>query len=181
MAGSTSFGQRKLVYYLGAVDEWINFGERFNANQNIARDQNFFWQALATNMRGFNQNIRNGNTFVVLNSELRIPIFQYLFAKPLKSDFIKNFQIIGFGDVGSAWTGVNPYGDENSFNTRTIKQGGSDVTVRISNKKDPLVGAIGWGLRTTLLGYYVRWDYGYGIEDGEFLKPMGHLSLGLDF
>ena len=181
LAGSTSFGQRKLVYYLGAVDEWINFGERFNTNQNIAKDQNFFWQALATNMRGFNQNIRNGNTFVVLNSELRIPIFQYLFAKPLKSDFIKNFQIIGFGDVGSAWTGGNPYGDENSFNTRTIKQGGSDVTVRISNKKDPLVGAIGWGLRTTLLGYYVRWDYGYGIEDGDFLKPMGHLSLGLDF
>jgi hypothetical protein len=27
----------------------------------------------------------------------------------------------------------------------------------------------------------MRWDYGYGIEDGEFLKPMGHLSMGLDF
>ena len=84
VAGSTSFGQRKLVYYLGAVDEWINFGERFNTNQNIAQDQNFFWQALATNMRGFTQNIRNGNTFMVVNSELRIPIFQYLISETIK-------------------------------------------------------------------------------------------------
>tara|TARA_R110002050_G_scaffold263065_1_gene403448 strand:+ start:5512 stop:8754 length:3243 start_codon:yes stop_codon:yes gene_type:complete len=181
LAGSTSFGQRKLVYYLGSVDEWINFGERFNTQQNIAQDQNFFWQALATNMRGFTQNIRNGNTFVVLNSELRVPIFQYLFSKPLKSEFIKNFQIVGFGDVGTAWTGPDPWSDKNAFNTRTIQQGGSDVTVRINNKKDPLVGALGWGLRTTLLGYYVRLDRAYGIEDGGFLDPMWHLSLGLDF
>jgi len=181
LAASTSFGQRKLVYYLGSVDEWINFGDRFNTQQNIARDQNFFWQALATNMRGFNQNIRNGNTFAVINSELRIPIFQYLIAKPIKSEFVKNFQIIGFGDVGTAWTGPDPYSDENAFNTREINQGGSDVTVRLNNKKDPLVGAVGFGLRTKLLGYFVRWDYGYGIEDGEFLTPMAHLSLGLDF
>ncbi len=181
LAGSTSFGQRKLVYYMGAVDEWINFGDRFNTEQNIAQDQNFFWQALATNMRGFTQNIRNGNTFVVLNSELRIPIFQYLIAKPLKSEFVKNFQIIGFGDVGTAWTGPDPWSDENAFNTREITQGSSDVVVRLNNKKDPLVGAIGWGLRTKLFGYYLRWDYGYGIEDGLFLKPMGHFSLGLDF
>ncbi len=183
IAGSTSFGKRKLVYYLGSVDEWMNISSepRFNSEQNIARDQNFFWQALATNMRGFSQNIRNGNTFVVVNSELRIPIFQYLIAKPIKSEFIKNFQIIGFGDVGTAWTGPNPYSDENAFNTKTITTGGSDVTVRINNKKDPLVGGVGFGLRTKLMGYFLRFDYGWGIEDGIFLKPLPMLSLGLDF
>jgi len=182
-AASTSFGQRKLVYYLGSVDEWINISKepRFNTEQNIARDQNFFWQALATNMRGFSQNIRNGNTFAVLNSELRIPIFSYLIAKPIKSSFIKNFQIIGFGDVGTAWTGPDPYSDKNAFNTRTITSGGSDVIVRLNNKKDPLVGGIGFGLRTKLMGYFIRFDYAWGIEDGVFLKPMPMLSMGLDF
>lgn len=181
LSGSTSFGERKLVYYLGSVDEWINISNqpRFNTEQNIATDQNFFWQALATNMRGFSQNIRNGNTFVALNSELRIPIFQYAIARPIKSEFIKNFQIIGFGDVGTAWTGADPYSDENSFNTRTITTG--DVTVRINNKKDPLVGGVGFGLRTKLMGYFIRFDYAWGIEDGEFLTPLAHLSLGLDF
>ncbi len=181
LAGSTSFGQRKLVYYLGAVDEWINFGERFNTNQNIALDQGYYWQALATNMRGFQQNIRNGNTFVVLNSELRIPLFQYLISKPIRTEFVKQFQIVGFGDVGTAWNGPDPYSDENAFNTRTITSGGSDVTVRLNNKKDPLVGAVGFGFRTKILGYYIRYDHAYGIEDGEFLSPRGHLSLGLDF
>lgn len=181
IAGSTSFGQRKLVYYLGAVDEWINFGERFNTSQNIARDQGYYWQALATNMRGFQQNIRNGNTFFVLNSELRIPIFQYLISKPIRSEFIKQFQVIGFGDVGTAWNGPDPYSDENSFNTRTVSSGGGDVVIRLNNKKDPLVGAVGFGFRTKILGYYVRYDQAYGIEDGTFLKTRGHLSIGLDF
>lgn len=181
LAGSTSFGQRKLVYYLGAVDEWINFGERFNTDQNIAQDQGYYWQALATNMRGFQQNIRNGNTFIVLNSELRIPLFQYLIAKPIRSEFVKQFQIVGFGDVGTAWNGPDPYSDENAFNTKTISSGGSDVTIRLNNKKDPLVGAVGFGFRTKILGYYIRYDHAYGIEDGVFLQSRGHLSLGLDF
>ncbi|MFT4753147.1 MAG: hypothetical protein ACI85Q_000685 [Salibacteraceae bacterium] len=181
IAGSTSFGQRKLVYYLGAVDEWVNFGERFNTSQNIAMDQNYYWQALATNMRGFQQNIRNGNTFVVINSELRIPLFQYLISKPIKSQFVKSFQLIGFGDLGTAWNGPDPYSDENAFNTRTVSSGGGDVIVRLNNKKDPLVGAVGFGFRTKILGYYLRYDHAYGIEDGEFLKSRGHLSIGLDF
>lgn len=184
LAGSTSFGGRKLVYYLGSVDNWIVLSDqpRFNFEQNIAQNQNYYWQALATNLRGFNQNIRNGNSFVVLNSELRIPIFQYLIQKPIKSDFIKNFQVIGFGDVGTAWNGVNPYSDENAFNTRTISTGpGGNLIIRLDNKKDPFVGAIGFGLRTKLLGYFLRWDYAWGIEDGIFQRPMAHFSMGLDF
>ncbi len=182
-AGSTSFGSRKLVYYLGSVDNWIIFGNqpRFNFDQNIAYDQNYYWQALATPLRGFNQNIRNGNSFVVWNSEIRFPVFAYFIKKPIKSKFIENFQIIGFGDIGTAWTGPDPYSDENAFNTRTIDTEGGNITVRLRNKKDPFVGALGFGLRTKLLGYFVRFDYAWGIEDGLFRKPMAHFSLGLDF
>lgn len=154
-AGSTSFGQRKLVYYLGSVDEWITFDSesRFNTNQNIAQDQNYFWQALATNMRGFNQNIRNGNTFLVYNSELRIPLFLYISRKPLRSEFLKSVQIIGFGDVGTAWNGPDPYSDENAFNTRTVSAGGGDFEVRLNNKKDPWVGSLGFGFRAKIFGF----------------------------
>ena len=182
IAGSTSFGQRKLVYYLGSVDELIDFSDqRFNTNQNIAKDQNYYWQALATNMRGFQQNIRNGNSFIVLNSEFRFPLFQYLISRPIRTQFVKHFQLVGFGDIGTAWNGPDPYSDENAFNTRTITSGGGDVTIRLNNKKDPIVGAVGFGFRTKILGYYLRYDQAFGIEDGEFLKTRGHLSIGLDF
>jgi len=183
-AGSTSFGNRKLVYYMGAVDNWFTLSQdpdnpKFNPDTRIAQDQNYYFQAIATNLRGFQQNIRNGNSFAVINNELRWPIFKYFANKPIKSEFWGNFQIIGFTDIGTAWTGNNPFSDENTFNTVEIIDG--PVTVRLDNKKNPIVGSYGMGLRSKLWGYFGRLDYGYGIEDGKVLKPRVHLSFGLDF
>jgi hypothetical protein len=183
-AGSTSFGNRKLVYYLGAVDNWFTLSQdpdnpKFNPDTRIAQDQNYYFQAIATNMRGFQQNIRNGNSFALFNNEIRWPIFKYFANKPIKSEFWGNFQIVGFTDVGTAWTGQNPFSDENTFNTVEIIDG--PVTVRLDNKKNPIVGSYGVGLRSKLWGYFGRLDYGYGIEDGKVLDPRVHLSFGLDF
>jgi len=36
-------------------------------------------------------------------------------------------------------------------------------------------------LRTKLFGYFVRADYGYGIETRIIQKPILHISMGLDF
>ena len=97
ISASTSFGKRKLIYYMGGVDNW--FSPRFNYDTPIDLTQNYAYQTLATPMRGFTQNIRNGNSFALYNSELRLPIFRYLMNKPLKSDFLNNFQVVGFGDI----------------------------------------------------------------------------------
>src|SRR5207248_2861235 len=101
------FGDEKIIYYLGATDNW--FTPRFNEGTAIDYTQNYAYQALATNLRGFDQNIRNGNTFALVNSELRVPVFRCLLNRPIKSDFIRNFQVVGFGDVGTAWVGKSPY------------------------------------------------------------------------
>lgn len=179
---STSLGNRKLVYYMGAVDDWLVFGgDQFDFDQNIDRTQGYYFQTIATPMRGFIQNVRNGNSFALFNSELRWPIFSYFSQKPIKSDFIKNFQVIGFTDIGSAWTGPNPYSEENSFNTRVVTSGGASTIVRLENKKDPVVGSYGFGLRSKLLGYFVRFDYAWGVEDGIIQDPIYHFSLALDF
>ena len=60
-------------------------------------------------MRGFDQNIRNGNSFMVINSELRLPVFKYLLNTPTRIGIIDNFQVVGFGDVGTAWSGPSPF------------------------------------------------------------------------
>jgi WD40 repeat protein len=177
IASSTSFGRQKLIYYMGGVDNW--FGAKFDNSTNIATDQNYAYQTLATNMRGFYQNVRNGNSFAVINSELRFPIFKYLYKRPIRADFIQNFQIIAFGDVGTAWTGPSPYSDKNSLNTEIIYQGPLEITLKTQH--NPIVGGYGWGVRSRLFGYFIRLDRAWGVQDGIVMKPIWHLSLSLDF
>lgn len=177
-AGSSSFGKHKLIYYLGGVDDWFK-SSIFDYDTDIDYSQNYRYQALAANMRGFLQNIRNGTSFAVINSELRLPLFNYFIQRPIQSDFIRNFQLIGFGDIGTAWVGSNPYSDENTSNHRIITTG--PITVRLEDVNDPIVGGIGFGLRTTLLGYFVRADWAWGIQNGEFnADKIFYLSLSLD-
>jgi hypothetical protein len=164
---------------MGGVDNWFN--AKFDTETNIATDQNYAYQSLATNMRGFFQNVRNGNSFAVINSELRFPIFKYLYKRPIRSDFIQNFQVIAFGDLGTAWTGTNPYSDKNSLNTTVIAPPGSPLEITLNTQHNPIVGGYGWGIRSRLFGYFIRLDRAWGVEDGIVLKPLWHLSLSLDF
>ena len=179
IAASTSFGNKKLIYYMGGVDNW--FSPKFDNTTNIARDQNYTYQTLATNMRGFFQNVRNGNSFAVINSELRFPIFKYFFKRPIRSDFVQNFQIIGFGDVGTAWTGISPYSENNSLNTTVIGSSITPLIITLKTQHNPLVGGYGWGVRSRVFGYFIRIDRAWGVQDGIILKPIWYLSLSLDF
>jgi len=179
IAASTSFGKRKLIYYMGGVDNW--FSPKFDYNTPIDIKQNYAYQTLATPMRGFFQNIRNGNSFAVYNTELRLPLFRYLMNKPLKSDFLNNFQVVGFGDIGTAWTGKSPYDDNNSLNTQTIGGPPNPITVVIQTKREPIVGGYGWGIRSRLLGYFMRLDWSHGWEDGKIQPRVFYWSFSLDF
>ncbi len=177
LAGSTSFGNRKLVYYLGGVDNWLL--PSFNNNIPIANDQGYAYQTIATPMRGFQQNVRNGNSFALINTELRFPVFDYFMRQPPKSDFLKNFQVVGFGDIGTAWTGPDPYSEDNSFNVRTIDQYPLKITIK--NQREPIVGGYGFGIRSRVWGYFVRADWAWGVDDGDIQDPRFYLSLSLDF
>jgi len=174
---STSFGNNKLIYYMGGVDNWLF--PKFNRNTPVDHEQNYAYQTLATNMRGFHQNIRNGNSFAVINTELRFPVFRYFANHPIKSDFLNNFQIVGFGDVGTAWTGLQPYSDDNFLYTKIIQQAPLRITVKI--QKDPIVGGFGFGVRSRLLGYFIRADLAWGVEDRNIRPSVFYLSLSLDF
>jgi hypothetical protein len=143
------------------------------------KPEQYQFQTLATNMRGFKQNIRNGNNFVAWNSEIRWPIFKYLLNRPIRSDFIQNFQIIGFGDLGMAWYGKNPYSEDNVLNKNIYV--GNPVTLIIYNQKEPIVGGYGFGLRSRLLGYFIRVDFAWGVDDRKVQKGMTYLSLTTDF
>lgn len=187
-AGSTSFGRSPLIYYLGSVDNWSNFlpGKISTFNQSVDIDytKNYSFQALATNLRGFNQNIRNGNNFALFNSELRWPVFRYFADHPLSSAFLNDFQIVGFADIGAAWTGLHPFTKLNAWNTETIPNNplpGTPVVVTIDSNRDPIVAGYGFGFRSQLFGYFIRLDWAWGIENMEIQPRVFYLSLSLDF
>lgn len=178
IAGSKSFGANPVVYYLGGVDEWWK-SDIFDDGTPIDQTQNYGFQALAANLRGFKQNIRNGNNFVVINTELRWPVISYFVNRPIQSELLRNFQIIGFGDVGTAWVGKTPYANDNPLNNETLSNG--PITVTYENINHPIVGGTGFGFRSTLFGYFVRLDFAWGIENGFFNKQRETiLSLTLD-
>jgi hypothetical protein len=177
IAGGTSFGTQKLIYYLGGVDSWI--APVFNQNIEIDQNAGYAFQTLATNLRGYDQNTRNGNSYAVFNSELRFPIFSYLFNKPIKSEFLKNFEIIGFYDIGSAWQGLSPFEEDNPYNNVVISQ--PPITVDVNYFRDPVVMGTGLGVRTTLFGYFIRVDRAQSIESFSLGDPKWYFSLSLDF
>jgi hypothetical protein len=177
LAGSTSFGKNRLLYYMGGVDNWL--APEFNTEYQIDYTQDYAFQTLATSMRGFKQNARSGNTFALLSSELRFPVFKYFLNKPLRSEFLNNFMIVGFTDIGSAWQGLNPLTEDNTYYTRTIPQKPLLITVQV--QKDPLIAGYGFGLRSTLFGYFLRADWAWGIEDQVIQPRIFYLSLSLDF
>jgi outer membrane protein assembly factor BamA len=130
-------------------------------------------------MRGFSQNIRNGNNFAVINNEIRFPVFKYLANYPLSKSFFENFQLVGFFDVGSAWSGPTPWSSKNAYDSDVIHQG--PITITIDADRDPIVAGYGFGVHTTLLGYFMRFDWAWGIENRQILPHVFYFSMSLDF
>ena len=178
-AASTNVGSARLVYFMGGVDNWIN--AKFNSSIWVDQSKNYAYQTLATNMRGFQQNIRNGTSFVLFSGELRVPFVQLLVGHQVGVEFFNSLQLNIFGDLGTAWTGLTPYSDDNCLYTRYIHSGPIDVMIR--RQVDPFVGGFGVGLRCSLLGYFLRFDYAWGVEDFRIVRKKGMFlfSIGTDF
>lgn len=183
LAGATTFGSERILYFLGGVDNWLF--PSFNNSIPVPESGNFAYQTLAANLRGFKQNIRNGSSYALVNTELRIPIFKYFSKKPVMGNFWRNFQIIGFFDVGTAWQGTNPFSNDNPINTVYFPAlddpGVVRVRVKVNYFRDPIVAGYGIGVRAPIFGMYLRLDYGWGIETRVVQDPVLHIALGTDF
>jgi len=180
LAGAGSVGSAPIVYYLGGVDNWtIRPNVSFDKNQALNANQNYFYQTIATPLRGFIQNARNGNSFFVFNSELRIPVFKVISNHAVKNEVLRTFQWVLFADAGCSWTGFTPFSSNNHFNTLSINS--KPLEIQLINSREPVIGGIGSGVRTKVFGYFIRFDLGWGIEDSQInKKPIGYFSIGYD-
>ncbi len=144
-------------------------------------DNEYAFQSLAVNMRGFKQNVANGNNAVVINSELRLPIFTTLFNKPINNAFLRNFQLVQFFDLGTAWNGAYDKIERPSVRY-TLNQGGNTVTVKLkAGGIGPFAGGYGFGVRSTVLGYFLRFDAAWEMNNFFKTRPLYYFAMGLDF
>ena len=171
-----SWGTRKLLYYLGGVDNWLN--PKINTNTPVDLTANYGFQTLAVNMRGYKQNAKNGNNVMLFNTELRLPVFATFIEKPINSAFLRNFQLTSFIDLGTAWNKTLNFKDANY----TYYNGSDGVTVKIKEGfLGPFVGGYGFGARTTIAGYFLRVDAGWPMIAFFRGSPIWYFGMGVDF
>jgi hypothetical protein len=184
-----SAGNSPKQYIMGGMDNWIgNKTDVRSTPTNPLYDGGFAYDNrtallfadFLTNLRGFNLNKVSGSNHVLINAELRFPLIKYITNKQINSSILKNFQASIFTDIGTVWNKRNPFQKQNDFNTKPIENS-SPFTGQVTDFKSPILGSYGLGARTTILGYFVKMDTAWGIDDGEILKPITYFTLGYDF
>lgn len=183
------FGKQRQNYMLGGMDNWM-----FNKTVIRSADDgdplynsvgvdnsNILFAQYVTNLRGFDYNTFFGTNAMLLNAELRFPVIKYFYRGPIASNFFRNFQLISFFDIGSSWTGPSPFATINSVNTETLRPVGNPFSAVIQNFKYPWLYSYGFGLRTMLLGYYIKMDVAYPVEDLNRQNARFFFTLGYDF
>jgi outer membrane protein assembly factor BamA len=176
VASAHSEGDQHVLYFLGGVDGWLS---PRSSTTPPDPGENYAFQALASPLRGYEQNARNGNSYGLVNMELRVPILNTFLKRPIQSSFLRNMQLCGFTDAGSAWNGWLP-NSSNTSRTYNLTSVQTPVYLQLNSQQSHgFAVGYGAGLRTTLLGYFARVDAAWNIEGRR--KPIWYVAIGLDF
>lgn len=181
-AAATSGGGMKILYHIGGVDNWLN--PEYSQYTPVRPAQNYGFEALANNLRGYEQNSRNGNTYALFNTEFRLPLLTTFMKRPIQSQVLKNLQLVAFADIGSAWQGFLPT-VEKLQNNRYLPNpndptGSQQVSIEIIDESGGVGLGYGAGLRSMIFGYFLRLDAAWNIEN-RTRTPLIHFSIGTDF
>ena len=183
LAAGMSVGARPQQFYLGGMDNWVppyifleGNNQRLSKENAISTDLlDFSFQRFTMPMRGFWFYSRRGSKFVSLNTELRVPLSR-LAKHSLNASPLYNMELIPFLDIGSVWSIGNPFSSKNPTDTQVV--GSEPVIVELQTLKSPFLFGAGVGFRTNFLGYSLRLDAAWGIDDNTVQLPMVSLSMG---
>jgi hypothetical protein len=185
----SSFGNSPKKYLLGGMDNW--FGNRINyeglqnplVSQTGSYNENLLFTEFATSLRGFDYATLYGNNVALASAEFRVPLIRALSNGPITSNFFRNLQFTAFYDVGTSWTGALPFNAENSVRKRVVPevQSGSPFRIEIDEYLNPWLYSYGLGLRTMMLGYYMKFDLAWPVENYSVKNPRLSVTLGFDF
>ncbi|MDA0315482.1 MAG: biopolymer transporter Tol [Bacteroidetes bacterium] len=181
-------GANPQSYLVGGMDNWM-FNSFYNPpanrpepspvrNPNGLENSNLLFTDFV-DLRGFDYDEIRGRNALTFSTEIRLPLFSYLTRGTITSNFVKNFQLVGFYDVGSAWNDAAPWEKVNDQNTQVINTSGSPFVIVLNNFNNPWLQSYGAGLRTVLMNYYIKLDVArpvrnYTTEDLKFYFTLGY-------
>ena len=175
------------TFIMGGLDNWLflNYedNDQFDPLEISSNGENEYllFSEFSTNLRGFGYNKINGNSHLLFNAELRIPIVKMFYTGIVSSPFFRNLQLNTFYDAGSAWNGSNPFSQDNSVNTREEELSPPTFRATVTNYQNPFISSFGFGLRSMIFSYYMKFDVAWPVENFTVQDPMLQLSLGYDF
>jgi len=184
----TFFGNSPKTYLLGGMDNWLFNKSRTDGKTSEGQanplgvttaNQDLLFVEFATSLRGFNYATVFGNNVIMGNAEFRVPIARALANGPISSNFLRNMQLIAFYDIGTSWSGKPPFSSGNSVSYEEITR--PSFKAQVKNYLNPWLYSYGVGMRTVMLGYYMKFDLAWPVEDYEVLKPKLQVTLGFDF
>ncbi|MES2386425.1 MAG: hypothetical protein V4543_00370 [Bacteroidota bacterium] len=188
------YGPAAKKFLIGGMDNWVTWDENISANANDPLNVNpansegatdMLFNSYVTNLRGFKYNTMYGNSYMLFNAELRVPIVRYFYRGPITSNFLRNLQFVAFTDAGTAFSGSNPFSTNNSYNTHTVQSEGTNNTypfiIQVTNFRNPFMYSYGGGVRTMVLGYFLKVDVAQGIKDYKKQSLRYYITLGYDF
>ncbi len=191
------FGAAPKSYLLGGTDNWFsnwlgpNTGNAFNRSGALnplvhpfgSYNENLLFTEFV-NLRGFDYGTLYGNSAAVLNAELRVPLVRALSSGPVTSNFFRNLQLTGFYDIGSSWTGPIPLDNQSVGRVRNVPErftSGNPFQVEIREYLNPWLYSYGFGFRSVIFGYYLKFDLAWPVENFVVKGPRPFVAIGFDF
>lgn len=183
-------GANPQSYLVGGMDNWL-FNSFYNPpvnrpepspvrNPTGAENSNLLF-ADFVDLRGFDYDEIRGRNVMTFSTELRLPLFSYLTRGNITSNFVKNFQLVGFYDIGTAWNDAAPWERVNDQNTEVINTTGSPFLIVLNNFNNPWLQSYGAGLRTVFMNYYVKFDAARPIRNYKNEDLRFYFTLGYNF
>ncbi|HZX73814.1 MAG TPA: hypothetical protein VFE57_05290, partial [Cyclobacteriaceae bacterium] len=185
----TFFGNSPKKYLLGGMDNWFGNSINYSGTNNplvteSGYNDNLVFAEFATSLRGFNYATLYGNSVAMANAEFRLPLVRALARGPISSNFFRNMQLTAFYDIGTSWTGAPPFSSKNAVRTRVVpdeKSSGTPFRIEIKEYLNPWLYSYGFGFRTMMLGYYMKLDLAWPVENYTVSNPRLYFTLGYDF
>ncbi|MBN1351264.1 PD40 domain-containing protein [candidate division KSB1 bacterium] len=169
-AGGFSEGEHKQNFFVGGIDNWLNYKFRDGIRVNYLED--IYFSSFEMPLRGADFYELVGTRYLLTNLEFRFPLIRYfILGWPLPIGF-QNIRGALFADLGSAW-----YDDE-SYQP-FLKTGSGGVRL------NPEYIMMGYGLGTRMnLGFFIlRFDIAWTSDwtsAGSKPKAKYYFSLGAE-
>ncbi len=160
-----SWGSEPQQFFLGGIDNWINYKTR-GAGLRTDNIGDIFFSQFVTPLRGAPFYESEGNSYALANLEFRFPLIQFL---GLGFPPIRLFNIRGamFYDIGTTYTPGSPW-----RGTRINESGQREF--------GDIVSGFGVGARVYFLYFLMRIDVAWQHDLDGTSKPVWLFSLGGD-